>query len=1223
MANKVEWTKQQQDAIYEKNDNLLVAAAAGSGKTAVLVERIINKIINENVDIDKLLVVTFTNAAASEMRQRILDAIYKKIEENPLDAKLQRQITLLNKANICTIHSFCLEIIRTYFYELDISANFRVADTTEIELLKRDIIEDLFEEKYIKKDKAFLNLINKYTSYKDDEPLKELVLRIRNYIQSDPFPEKWLEEKIEMFNLKDNLQTDFSKTIWGQILIKEYEEVILEGIKKLESIKEKVSKCEEMDKFNTALSEDLDKLNNIYFLIESNDEKLWDKLYEKSIDFKFDRWPTDKNCTIDLKDKAKTIRDSIKDNIKQINKKIFIYDSINSNKDIYSMYETLIQLKDLIIEFENSYKDKKKEKNIVDFGDIEHFALEILLKQDGVRLLPTQVANKLKEKYVEIAIDEYQDSNLVQEYILNSISNGNNIFMVGDVKQSIYKFRQARPELFLNKYDTYSTLDIKNDSKLDHKLPGKKIKLFKNFRSRKNILDITNLIFNQIMSKDLGDIDYNQEEYLNYGAEYVEPLNNSINYAGKSELHIISIEKDDEKDDTFDDYDYNDNADIEDSNEIDSDDNEPIENTLIESKFVANKIKELLNSNYMVYDKDLGYRKVEYKDIVILLRKTVDRVPVYEKELNELDIPVYSDTSNEYLESVEIQTIMSLLKILNNPLNDVPLVTVLRSSIGNFTDNDLIKIRITDRQDSFYNSMLKSRISVDAELRKKIDNFINKLEVWKKDQEILSLDEFIWKIYSDSNYYNYVGLLNNGSIRQANLKMLFEKAKEYEKASFKGLYNFIVFINKLKTSNKDMQAAKIIGENDNVVRIMSIHKSKGLEFPIVFLCDTAKNFNMQDLNDSILLHQDLGFGPKYIDYERRIEYSTLAKEALREKMRNEIISEEMRILYVALTRAKEKLYITGVQKDFKTKLSEKMQLISMYNENKINTNLIKKYKSYLDWMQLVYLNCDELKDLISINIHESKDIDLNDNSNILNKNLLDKLNFKANDPSLINNENLNRIGDSLIWNYKYKDLEKIPTKTSVSEIKKENAIVETSLNVPKFIKEEKISGAQKGSLIHLCIENLDENKEYSFDDIKDLIDQLLNKKMITSKEAESININSILQYTKSDLFKKLKKAKKLYKEKPFYINIPAKELYDIDTDEMILTQGIIDLYFIDENDKFILVDYKTDYVEDEKELTKKYEVQLKLYKKALENSLNLKVDKTIIYSIYLQKEILV
>ena len=935
--SEVKWTNEQLQAIKEDGKNILVAAAAGSGKTAVLVERIINKIINEKVDIDKILIVTFTNAAASEMRQRILEAIYKKLDEDSENKHLQRQITLLAKANICTIHSFCLDVIRNNFYEIDVSPNFRIADTTELELLKQEVLEKIFEDKYIKKDEDFLNLIYTYTGYRGDEQLKDLVLKIYKYIQSSPFPDEWLRENVEKYNLKNNLEQDFSKTEWGKILIQLFHEEIKEYIIILQNLYKKMTKFSELDKFSKTIQIDADELEKL------NQLESWEEIFEILGQFKFEKWPIDKKITLDLKEEAKDTRDKIKKKFSAIKEKI-MFSSKEINSDIYAMYEILKSLQDLIMDFTKEFETEKRTRNIIDFNDIEHFALKILLKKDGDgKYIASDVANKYKNKFVQIAIDEYQDSNLVQEYILNTISK-NNIFMVGDVKQSIYKFRQARPELFLEKYENYKT----KEELLENDTSPLKIQLFKNFRSRKNILDITNLVFENIMSKELGDIDYNENEYLNLGAQY------EMTNIGTSEICIIDTKKNDEEETQ----------------------EENIEDIVLEAKFVANKIKEIINSGYLVFDQKVGYRNVTFKDIVILLRATSNRANIFEKEISDLGFPIFSDTSAEYLDSIEIQTIISLLKIIDNPVQDIPLVTVLRSMIGRFTDNELIEIRVNNLQNSFYESMKQYiKTNENNELKSKIDRFLKLLEQWRKEQEYIELDEFIWKIYIDTGYYNYVSLMQNGKLRQANLKLLFEKARQYEKTNFKGLFSFINFIDRLKINNGDLSAAKIIGENEDVIRIMSIHKSKGLEFPIVFISGCGKQFNMQDLNSNILLHQDIGVGVNYIDYERKIEYPTLTKEAIKTKIRTETISEEMRILYVALTRAKEKLYITGIKKDATKSLKEKSELLDIYQDNKIDKAVIKKYKTYLDWFELVYLNNkDKISDILSLEIYNKDDL---------------------------------------------------------------------------------------------------------------------------------------------------------------------------------------------------------------------------------------------------------
>jgi len=1210
---EVKWTNEQLQAIQEKNSNILVAAAAGSGKTAVLVERIIHKIIDEQMDIDKILVVTFTNAAASEMRERILEAIYKKLEENPENVHLQRQIILLNKASICTIHSFCLDVIHNHFYEIDLPSNFKIADTAEIDLLKQEVLDDLFEQKYTENDKNFIELLENYTNYRGDEALQELVLKIYKFIQSSPFPIKWLQEKLELLKIEDK---DISQTIWGKLIIQTVDDDIQESIMQLEVTKSKMALYPEMTKFYQTISEDIINLQDL------QKYNYWDELYIKLLNFNFSKWPVDKKVINDLKEDSKEIRDKVKKHIKEKTAKLLSCSQEQAVKDLKIITPILEKLSNLVTEFTKNFAEKKKEKNCIDFNDIEHFALKILLDENNN---PTEVAKKYKEKFEEIAIDEYQDSNLVQEAILTSISKGNNIFMVGDVKQSIYKFRQARPELFLQKYDEYKNKEEKTQE------DNLKIQLFRNFRSRQNILNITNLVFESIMSKELGDINYNENEYLNYGANYPEP-EEIKNYAGIAELDIIDL-KEDESITAF-------------EGEEDEEEQERVEDDVLEAKFVANKIQELLNSDYMVFDKKQGYRKIRPKDIVILLRATSNLSPIYEKEISDLELPVFSDTSGTYLDTVEIQTILSVLKIIDNPLQDIPLVVVLRSSICNFTDNDLITIRLTDRNCNFYEALIKTRLICDGDLKNKIESFLEKLEKWKSISQYMPLDEFIWQIYLDTGYYQYVGLLPNGAMRQANLKTLFEKAKQYEKASFKGLFNFIQFIDKLKKQNGDLASAKLIGENEDVIRIMSIHKSKGLEFPVVFLCNSHKKFNMQDLNDNILLHQDIGFGPTIMDTTRKIKYSSIAKDAIKLKMKQETLSEEQRILYVALTRAKEKLYITGRSKDFTKYVQDKNKVLEMYeSENiKLDAKLMKKANSYLDWIMYVYLfnqgrtitlkgESYKLSDIITLNVSNKKDllkalakeevveqIDLKEKIEQILKNKSDEENKKSEQA----------LKELLEWKYDYIVDTTLPTKSSVTKIKQEKIKLEEILKgieseeveykksyTPKFMQEDKkISSAEKGTLVHLCIQRLDERKDYELKDIQNMILNLVEKEIITQNEADAIDVNLIYQYTKSQLFEELRQAKEVHKEQPFYINIPAKDVVSEaeNSKKNILVQGIIDLYYIDKNDNLVLIDFKTDYISNEpnakEKILDKYKVQLEIYKTALEQALNRKTSKT-------------
>ena len=1242
------WTEEQKQAIYEKGDNILVAAAAGSGKTAVLVERMINKIINDKIDIDKILVVTFTNAAASEMRERILEAIYKKLDINPEDENLQRQINLLNLASICTIDSFCLQVIKNNFYELEnISPNFRIGDKTEVELLREEVLEDLFEEKYEKDDEDFAKLLNTYTEYKDDEPLKELIKKIYLYIGSCPFPYKWLREKVEMFNIKEE---DFSKTIWGKYLLSDVKE-------NLENMKEELFRVLKELEYDLDLRPYYDlienTLNNIKELYSNIDN--WDKAYEIANKIEFERWSGPRKKS-EIKDEAKNVRTKVKDYIDYIKNDILADKSENMLEGMKEIYVIFKKLENLILEFDERFTNKKREKNILDFTDVEHLALNILVKEDEKgNIIKTDVAKKYAEKFEEIAIDEYQDSNEVQEYILTSVSKGNNIFMVGDVKQSIYKFRQAMPELFLDKYKKYRKVnEIENEKNKENKeeneeeskeKKGIKIQLYKNFRSRKNVLDFTNMIFSNIMTEELGDVDYTEEEYLNLGASYSENGQNL-----KTEILVIDTGDNEEENKEEKEKEVNKKY-IEEETE-ETEEVEHLEDIEIEAKYIAYKIKEMIDEKEQVYDnkKEL-FRDIKAKDIVILLRSTKEKAPIYEQELIKQGIPVYSDSNQEYLDTIEIETIMNLLRIIDNPIQDIPLVTVMRSPIGKFTDDELIQIRLCDKYDNFYECIEKSKINVEEKLRNKIEKFLEQIKKWREEEKYLSLDELIWKIYMDTGYYNYVGLMQNGIQRQANLKVLFERAREYEKASFKGLYNFIGFIEKLRYSSGDMDSAKTIGENDDVVRIMSIHKSKGLEFPVIFIANASKQFNKQDIQKGlVLLHQKYGIGPKYIDYDLKIKYDTVAREMIKRKIEIENLSEEMRILYVALTRAKEKIYITAAKKDYTEKFEKKEEEIRGFESNKKIKEKIKKANSYLEWIELVYLaNMEKMKEISEFKIIKKEEI-----REKLRKNEEEEKNKKEeksffeievekenekeknekNEENEENEEIYNEIKEKLEYKYPYEEETKLKTKVSVSEIKKmkmenknindnkkEKEIPEITFKKPRFLEEKvKLTGAEKGTIMHLCLQELDFSKEYNYAKIIEFINELEEKGIITKKEKESIDVGKILKFTESEIYKEIKEAKLVEKEKPFYITIPAKDIYEKEIEGEILAQGVIDLYYITKDDKLILLDYKTDYVKEEKELVDKYKVQLEIYKKALEKSLDKKVDKTYIYSLYLGKK---
>ncbi len=1134
----------------------------------------IQKILKDKIDIDKLLVVTFTNAAAAEMRERVLDAIYKKLDENPENENLQKQIVLLSKSNICTIHSFCLDVIKNNFFEIDLPANFRIASAEEIELLKQETLEDVFEELYEKEDKNFAGLIESYSGYRGDENVQAMVLQVYQMVQSMPFPQKWLAKMVEKFNEKNDQGFDFSQSDWGAILLQNLKEEIMDCINHFKILKNRLDQYEEMKKYADIIEGDIKLVEGLY---ESC--KTWNDAFVYAQNMTFARWAQDKKVTMELKDEAKDVRNRLKDSLKKLTEKTLICDSEESYQNIYLMYDNLHTLQNLVLHFEEKFKVKKRSKNMIDFNDIEHYALQILVKEnENGEIVPTEVAKKYQQKFEEIAIDEYQDSNQVQEFILRSVSRGNNIFMVGDVKQSIYKFRQACPELFLKKYQLYS---------LEGNEKGKKIQLFKNFRSNQNILDITNIIFENIMSEELGDINYTKEEFLNLGADYSE-IENGL---GKSELHLIDLKKE-EPEETEED---------EENQELETDENtKNLSKVELEAIFTVQRIQELVKSGALMKCKDGSYRKIEYRDIVILLRSTKMAAPIFERELVKNNIPVFSDTSNEYLDTIEVQTMLNLLKILDNPLDDIKMVAVMRSPIGSFTDNEIVEIRLENREANVYQNLLDNRQN------EKVQAFVEKLEKWRQESEVLSLAELIWKIYIDTGFLDYVGWMPNGILRQANLRMLFERAKEYEKTSFSGLFNFIRFTEKLKSGSSDMAAAKVIGENENVVRIMSIHKSKGLEFPVVFLCQASKKINLQDLNSDILLDKNLGFGPQYVDYERKIEYPTAAKQAIKMVAKTEAISEEMRILYVALTRAKEKLILVGTCHNIQKEENNKIEILNMYGalKTRLNPILMKKYVSYLDWIYLVYLT-GKLQENLVLQFHNKEDLERKEQKEdeVRDFDFNQKVDLEAIDRLL---------------NWQYEDLQKtsIPQKTTVSQIKEgQNQIGLEEIKLKLLENKQQITFARRGSLVHLILQKLDFARDYQMRDLEEMVQRLVQKHILTEFEAQNINLQIIMKFLQSEIYLRIKDAREIYKEKTFCLNRVSEEFSEAE----ISVQGMIDLYFIDKENKLVLLDYKTDFVQEENELRTRYLVQLKIYQEALESALNRKVDEVYIYSTTLNR----
>lgn len=1282
--NKMSWTPDQAKAIYTRDCNLLVAAAAGSGKTAVLVERIIKMITDEEnpIDIDKLLVVTFTNAAASEMRERIGDAISKAIRKSENSKNLQRQLALLNKASITTIHSFCLEVIKNNFHMIDLDPGFRVGDATEAVLLKNEAMDELFDMKYEGveegKEEDFKLLIETFCGNKNDEALRELLLKIYDNAMSMPSPMDWLYEKVSYFDIDENF--DFKNSIWAESIMEDSMIEIKGMVKQMEKALNIISSVPELEPYYETFNNELEMLMNITKASEIG----WEHFIEAIGNVSFARMKRVKS--VPEKEVVNAIRNKIKEKLngksgeRGIKDKILSAGSAEYLKDIRNMCGTIRALAGLLKEFHNSYMLKKKDKGIIDFNDFEHFALELLIAKDekcnymrdeNGKYIPSQVAEQLRNKYDEIMIDEYQDSNMVQEVLLNMISKVRlgepNVFMVGDVKQSIYRFRQANPSIFLEKYNNYS---------LEEGEKFRKILLFKNFRSDKNVIEGVNFIFEQIMSRSIGELDYDENEALNFGASYYEeardvaaeryrdtedesiykPIDKSI------ELHIIENEN-------------KDIIDKENSGEDDSQAEEDLNKIELEAKFIAHRIRELIDGS--THDKNLVYNKgqkiyrpINYKDIVILLRSTANWAPVFVEELKKADIPVYADIGSGYFDTTEVKTILSLLKIIDNPVQDIPLLAVMRSPIGGFNEEDFVEIRRCNRDISFYDASIRysegivsdCKMTIDKRIREKLCTFFLKLNNWREKSIHVPIDEFIWSLYTETGYYGFAGALNGGIQRQANLKILFQRARAYEKTSYKGLFNFINFIEKLRKSSGDMGSAKIIGENENVVRLMSIHKSKGLEFPVVFVSGLGKQFNLQDLNSTMLLHQDLGFGMNYVDVEKRISYPTMFKEVIRAKIKRETLSEEMRILYVALTRAREKLILTGAVKNT-DKFCEKASQGILSKEKNISESYILGGKTYLDWItpcvmrhrhgeiliednevidkNEAYFDHDSSWKIKIWNRKEIEDIEFEEQKEIENiKEKIEELLEGDGDKSI---ERF--IHERLSYKYEFQEAVHLPTVMTVTEIKRraseENLNMDLSRDAyvpkikkrPSFMEEAKgLTGAERGTAVHNSMQVIDFNEVDTVENIKNQLYTMVDKELLTQDQMEAVDPDKIKKFFDSSLGQRLLKAvPNVYREVKFAYELKCTDVFKYlenleyggrYNDETIKLQGIIDLYF-DEGDDIILVDYKTDRVTEDTvdEIVERYRVQLDYYGRAIEQITKKKVKGKYLYLFGIDREV--
>jgi ATP-dependent helicase/nuclease subunit A len=1187
------WTDEQLEAINHRGKNLLVAAAAGSGKTSVLVERIIKRILDDNIDVDKLLIVTFTRDAASEMKERIYASIQSRLKDSDNPRRLLEQQALLSKAHISTISSFCQYVVKSNFRESGIDSSFRVADDNETLLIKEEVLDDVLEKWYEKKDPHFHNLVETYGGSKTDDNLKSIILNLHSFIQSFPYPFEWLDEQKKILNPKR--YKDFGETIWGKEAL-EYLEITLESL--LSEAKRTKAMAEEfgVSGYLDALGIDVEMLGDLCSMCKNAS---WEEAFEIMNSFSFVR--LGRVGKEDDREKAVLIkkrRDTLKKELGKLVSEIFGGSKDAAMKDMELVYKDIRRLVWLVKYFHLKFQNAKKERKIFDFSDMDHIALNILAKKENGRIVPTDVALKLREKFEEIYIDEYQDTNLTQETILQVIARGNNIFHVGDVKQSIYSFRQARPDLFLNKYHEYSVNTEKN----------KLVRLYKNFRSRRDVVGSVNYIFSRIMNEKTAEMDYVESEYLNYGATYYDDAYNS-------ECELLIIEN---KDSTK-------------------------ENTYLEAMLIASKIRKLFEDGFMVYDKrEKTMRKIQYKDIVILMRSVSEKADIFRQVFASCGIPLYYEGKGGFFASLEISVVLAFLSLIDNPLQDIPLITVLRSPMFEFSDAEISLIRLHKKDCLFYEALLEYAESGYAEsLREKINEFLNVLGMLRDKSVISSTAELVWDIVTITGYYTYVGLMEDGGRKQANLRLLFEKAASFDEGSHKGIYRFLNYMENLKKKKGDLSEASAISEGMDVVRIMTIHKSKGLEFPVVFLANTAQEFNTQDVKGRFVRHKTLGIGPSCFDRENMVVYPSVMKEIVERRIIHDNKAEEMRILYVGLTRAREKLIVTGsIKEDCENWFQNIRMKCDFETLRPVNFSILES-KSFLEWiaMSLAYHHLNGRKDektacnwIIQSYTKDEIEIDklpdfvafFEKKEEVLEEDVDEKIHEK--------------VSEILGYEYPCQTLSTVPSKVSVTEVKRlmeEDFEDEFDLmnrevsfkELPDFMDEKTkdVSHALKGTLLHACLQQIDFNAVRNIESEEDakayvdsLIDNMLKKRFMTEVQAKAIERKLVVLFILSPFAKRIMQADRVEREVPFTIIKKWGELLgkrDEHADENVAVQGIIDCYF-EEDGEIVVVDFKSDYIPQKNMMevvVNRYKIQIDLYKEALEKITGRKVKESYIY----------
>ena len=1247
------FTPQQQEVIELHDCNVLVSAAAGSGKTAVLVERIIQMVCDEThpVDIDRLLVVTFTNAAAAEMRERIAAGIAKQLSQHPESEHIQRQSTLLHNALITTIDSFSLFLIHNHFNEIGLDPATRVADEGEIRLLCQDVLKEMLEEAYADGKPEFTSCVEYFCPGGKERTLEQHILNLSHYASSFPWPEEWLMERKSDYRAETVGELENSS--YGQYLTKHIR-FLLQGC--LEKLGRAEKICDRPDgpyMYGELLEQEREQMEKLCRCDNLND-------YAVAIPaMSFGRLPSkkDESVSADKRELVKEIRSAVKETIQSIGEKFFATPLELAAEQGKACMAPVCTLIDLVLEFNGRMQEKKQEKKLMDFSDMEHYALNILLRRENGEIVPTEVAREYRDYFHEILIDEYQDSNLVQEYLLRAVSGEEdgrgNRFMVGDVKQSIYKFRLARPELFLEKYHSYGSTGAM-----------RRIDLSRNFRSRTQVVETVNDIFSHVMSEEIGGIAYDEAAALYAGAVYPE------NPGCTSEL--LLVDKPDKGDD--------------------------LSAKEAEGLAIAGKIKKL-RASFQVTDKETGnLRAAKYGDMVILLRTNSGWDEVLKKVLEKEGIPAYITSKTGYFATSEVQELLQFLRVLDNPRQDIPLFGVMKSVFGGFTEEEIAVMRAGYRNMSLYeaaacygevedycngeecsageslhvkedssggeNLHIKEdstaekdwqieeerstgqKHSEEAALRIKTAAFIQKIRDYRELTTYMPIRDLLQKIVDDFNYLNYVTALPGGSKRHANVEMLFTKASDFEKTSYFGLFHFIRYMEQLEKYDVDYGEADVLDENADVVRIMSIHKSKGLEFPITFVAGLSKRFNMQDTNQSLVVDMDMGLATDYVDAVRRVRNKTLRRNVLSRKMREDNLAEELRILYVALTRAKEKLIMTATL----DKAAEKWEMAGQVSGEALSYLDFIQAGSYLDFL-LPVLPIDS----VAVTVVEPPEL--------FGEALMEQIQLGEEREALDGAEKLadagalGKLRKKLSYQYPYRNLAGLYTKTTVSELKiaamseRDEAAYhafeekEVVPYIPAFRREkEQVSGAVRGSAFHRVMELLDFDKIYAgqfaelpktyeafreglqsemlADNLHTFLLEEVQSLRLTQEYFGAVREQKILHFLQCPLAYRMWTADKrgeLYREQPFVYGVSAARLSgDFPEKEKVLIQGIIDVFFVEQN-KLVLLDYKTDVIASMDELWNRYSTQLDYYGEALTGLMAMPVGEKILYSFYLEK----